>query len=425
LKTGQLSALAGEKARERLTPPRARDSLRRTDTMTNSDRAIPGHFDFGLSEYQEARAARLHKESVVVDLLAQHVGGNEIYAQYPAALLADFYARVAAAGSNWERLTEAEYWPYEMSRQGKSHLIQDWYLASGMTCGTYGIGVHDGNDPLCNKLDVVNATLTALPWLKCVTTAAEIREAKRAGQIALYAHWQPVCPVPADLGAIDVAYAKSLRSFMLTYNLINNIGVGCTERVDAGLTSFGVDVVKHCNTIGMIVDVSHCGHLTTMDACRHSNKPVNANHTAAQGVYKHARGKKDDALRAIAATGGVIGVVTVPAFITDSATPSIEHSLDHVEYIANLVGWQHVAIGTDWPMQSPHDVLSATFGPLTSGIGFRPQDRLDLVQQVKGFVDGRDLPNITRGLVKRGFNDEQIRGILGENALRVFAEVCG
>jgi membrane dipeptidase len=171
--------------------------------------------------------------------------------------------------------------------------------------------------------------------------------------------------------------------------------------------------------------VSHCGHLTTLDACRHSTKPVNANHTAAQGVYVHARGKRDEALRAIAATGGVIGVVAVPAFLTDKARPTIDDMLDHIDYIANLVGWQHVAIGTDWPLQAPEELLRSILSPDNKATGFREQDRLDVTRRLIGFDSCRDLPNITRGLVKRGYGDESIRGILGENALRVFAEVCG
>jgi membrane dipeptidase len=153
--------------------------------------------------------------------------------------------------------------------------------------------------------------------------------------------------------------------------------------------------------------------------------PVNANHTAAQGVYFHARGKSDDALRAIAATGGVIGVVAVPAFLTSHAAPSIEHMLDHIDYIVSLVGWQHVAIGTDWPLQAPVRLLRAILSTENKAVGFRDEDRLDVTRRLAGLDDCRDLPNITRGLVKRGYSDEQIRGILGENALRVFGEICG
>jgi membrane dipeptidase len=181
--------------------------------------------------------------------------------------------------------------------------------------------------------------------------------------------------------------------------------------------------------MGMLVDVSHCGYQTTMDACRISKKPVNANHTSARSVYYHPRGKSNDALRAIADTGGFIGVYTVPTFLTPDPQPTIEHVLDHIDYIASLVGWRHVALGTDWPLTSPDKVVLSTFG-VDPQLGFRPAEEnrpadLDLTQRVIGFDDLRDMPNFTRGMVKRGYSDEQIRGILGENALRVFEEICG
>ena len=380
-------------------------------------------YDFGLSDSQEARATKLHRESIVIDLLSQQAGGN-IFAHYPEDLQKDFQARMKAAATAMDAFVEAVHWPYEMSRLGRSELIRHWYEVSGLTCGTYDIGVHNGMDPWWNTWESYSARYADLPWLKYVTSAEQIRQAKKDGIIALYAHCQPVSPAPRDLKAFDAAYEKGLRSFMLTYNLMDNIGVGCTERVDAGLSMFGLDVVEHCNRIGMIVDVSHCGHLTTLDACRHSKKPVNANHTAAKSIYSHARGKSNEALRAIADTGGVIGVVALPAFLTNARDPSIGHMLDHIDYIADLVGWQHVALGTDWPLQAPEDIQRAILSPSNRTVGFRDQDRLDVTQRLAGFDDCRDLPNITRGLVKRGYRDEQIRGILGENALRVFAEVC-
>jgi membrane dipeptidase len=382
-------------------------------------------FDFGLSAAEEERAAKLHHGSIIVDLVAQHAGGSSMFEEFPEELLADLYDRASRA-AGMDALTEAEYWPYEMSRLGKSHLIRDWYFASGMTCGTYGIGVHDGHDPGCLKLDEANAVFADLPWLRCVTTAAQIRQAKRDGVIALYAQWQPYLPAPRDLKAIDVAHTKGLRSFMLTYNQMDHVGVGCTERVDAGLSNYGLSVVKHCNDIGMIVDVSHCGLRTTLDACSHSNKPVTANHTAAKGVYAHARGKSDDELKAIADTDGVIGVVTVPAFLTRAESPTIEHMLDHIDYIARRVGWRHVSLGTDWPHQAPLDIVATSVeAEAKTLLGFRDQDRLDYTARLRGFEDSRDLQNVTRGLVARGYREEQIQGILGENALRVFEAICG
>jgi len=359
-----------------------------------------------------------------MDLLSQHAG-SKIFDHYPRSLTEELSATLADAASPMEAYLRAVYWPYELSEQRRSDLILEWFRQSGLTCGTYGIGVHDGTDALENQWEATTRRYADLPWLRYITTATEIRTAKREGVIAFYAHCQPTTPIPRDLKCIDTAYAKGLRSLMLTYNAMDHVGVGCTERVDAGLSNYGVEVVKHCNAIGMIVDVSHCGHLTTMDACRHASRPVTANHTAASSVYRHARGKSNEALRAIAGTGGLIGIVAVPAFLTDSPEPSLEHMLDHIDYVAELIGWEHVAIGTDWPLQAPEKLLRTLLSPHNKALGFRKRDRLDVTQRLHGFDDCRDLPNITRGLVKRGYGDEQIRGILGENALRVFSEVCG
>jgi membrane dipeptidase len=211
---------------------------------------------------------------------------------------------------------------------------------------------------------------------------------------------------------------------MLTYNRMDNIGVGCTERFDAGLSNFGIDVVRHCNDIGMIVDTSHCGHMTTMDACKFTKRPVNANHACAKALSGVARAKSDDALKAIAGTGGVIGVVAVPFFLGNTRGSTIDVMLDHIEYIAQLVGWRYVSIGTDWPLQAPAEALQQTLRNEFIEHGFAP-DEIDVTDRLIGFDDYRDLPNIARGLVKRGFSDEQVKGILGENALRVFGDVCG
>jgi membrane dipeptidase len=201
--------------------------------------------------------------------------------------------------------------------------------------------------------------------------------------------------------------------------------MGCTERQDAGLSMYGVEVVERCNELGIIIDTSHCSRQTTLDAIELSETPVFANHSCAQGVFEHARGKSDKELRAIADSGGVLGVVTVPFFLSPDADSTIEVMLDHIDYISNLVGWQHVGIGTDWPMQAPEDVLQATLGAMVGDIGFRSQDKISVTQTLRGFDDYRDMPNITRGLVARGYTDEQIAGILGGNFLRVFEEVCG
>jgi membrane dipeptidase len=384
----------------------------------------PGAFDFGLSAEQERRAEALHSEGIVWDWLSQHVGGPNIFSAYPDDLQSEFRQLMASVGSGMAAYATAVRWPYGLALEGRSDLIRDWYAQSGMTVGTYSVPVYDTADPKWPAMEAAFAELFKLPWLRKVTKAEHARQCKKDGVIGLYAHWQPLSPAPRNLNALTQAYERGLRSFMLTYNRMDNIGVGCTERFDAGLSNYGIEVVRHCNELGMIVDTSHCGHLTTMDACQFSKRPVNANHTCAKALCDVPRAKSDDALKAIADTDGVIGVVTVPFFLTKARRATIEVMIDHIEYISQLVGWRHVSIGTDWPLQAPDDVLEQTLHDEFIEHGFAPGE-IEVTNRLDGFDDYRDLRNITRGLVKRGFSDEQIAGILGENALRVFGAVCG
>lgn len=380
---------------------------------------IAGQFDFGLTAEEDARAARIHSEAIVVDLLSQRAGGN-IFQYYPPSLRAELDTLVAQSSSIYDRYTTANNWPYELAAQGRSDLIFEWYDQGGIDIVTHGV-------PLGADLLAGMETTKYLDGrrMRLVTTAEEMRQTKADGVVGSYANLQPLGPIPYDLMAIDNAYARGLRSLMLTYNSMTTVGSGCTERVDAGLSRHGVRVVEHCNALGIVVDTSHCGPQTTLDACQFSSLPVTANHTTARGVYDHARGKDDDCLRAIAGTGGVVGVVAVPAFLTDAETPTIDHMLDHIEHIARLVGWEHVAIGTDWPLQAPIDLQQPLFMPDNMDTAFRPEDMLDVRVNLAGFDDCRDMPNVTRGLVKRGWDEREIKGVLGENALRVFEAVCG
>jgi membrane dipeptidase len=207
---------------------------------------------------------------------------------------------------------------------------------------------------------------------------------------------------------------------------MNAAGSGCTERVDAGVSHFGAAIIRRLNELGVIVDTGHSGKQTTLDCCHLSERPVVASHASAGGLYEIDRAKSDEELDAIAATGGVIGVVAVPFFLAPGPAPvTIDAMLDHIDYIARRVGWEHVAIGTDWPLQSPKTVLERSLTPMVSGMGFRPEHNISPCTNTVGFDDYGDFPNITRGLVARGYADEQVRGIIGSNFLRVFEAVCG
>jgi membrane dipeptidase len=381
--------------------------------------AKPGNYDFGLSPDEEARARRLHQASMVVDMLFQYPGGAAIYDELPSEALV---RALSGKSTLWQWYLATQHLPFELAIRGESQLVRDWWRLSGISGASMGVSVTGRDDEARDEIGL--DWIEKLPWLRMVSNVAGFRKAKVDGVLAVYGNCQPTYGLPPQLDAIDRAYGRGLRVLMLTYNRMDFVGTGCTERVNAGLSNYGLQVIERCNSRGIVIDTSHCGKQTTLDACRFSKAPVLANHTSASAVYAHVRGKSDEELDAIAATGGIVGVVAVPFFLA-SGRPTIEAMLDHIDYIARRIGWQHVGIGTDWPLQAPHDLLQATVGPLLTEIGFRPQDHVDVTQTLIGFEDSRDFPNITRGLVKRGYPDGQIRAILGENFLRVFAQVCG
>jgi membrane dipeptidase len=213
---------------------------------------------------------------------------------------------------------------------------------------------------------------------------------------------------------------------MLTYNKQDAVGAGGTELHDAGLSAFGREVVAYLNDSRIIVDTAHCGPQTTLDACRYSKAPVVASHTSSKAVFAHDRGKADDVLKALADTGGVIGVVTVPFFIAEPKTADLNTWANHVEHIAELVGPQHVAIGTDWPMPGPMWSLELV-ADFAAQNGFRGEEhQIDSTgYTMVGFDDYREFSNLSRVLVARGWSDDDILGVLGGNALRVIREVLG
>lgn len=380
-----------------------------------------GDYDFGLTAEQESRATKLHQDSIVVDMLFQGPLGYRHYTE----------ERIEATKAEFEKNKRYEevFWTepvdsIRLAAAGKLPEYKQVWDESGITAANRDLRV---TDPLQMTKWAAMATLEfdSHDWLIKALKAQDIRRAKAEGKHAMFFNHQAMNAVNVDLNWMDVAYEFGLRVFMLTYNSMTNVGAGCTERTNAGLSTFGVQVVEHLNKLGVVVDTSHCGKQTTLDACKFSKAPVVATHATAEKVYFHARGKSDEELKAIADTGGLIGVVTVPFFLGAGNTVSIEAFLDHMEYIIDLVGWEHVGIGTDWPMMSSKWTLQNIMNPMARGIGFREEDGIDSARNLVGFDDYRDMPNITRGLVGRGYSDEQIKGVLGENFLRVFEQICG
>ncbi len=382
-----------------------------------------GSFDFGLSPEEEARAARLHAESIIIDML---YWGPVGFRSYTKEMEQKLDALWNARHDPFECSIAAITLPINMAVRGALPEFKTCWDASGVTAGTRTVDGFASFEAFALTFGTAIAQFDHLPWQIKALRADDFRRAKAEGKHAGFINTQLSAGIGMNLiNLLEPAYDLGLRMLQLTYNYMTFIGSGATERTDAGVSSYGARVIARINELGIIVDTSHCGRQTTLDACALSKAPVIASHASATGAYEHARGKTDEELRALAETGGIIGVVTVPFYLAAGQNVTIESMLDHIDYIANLVGWEHVGIGTDWPMPMPKSTLENAFAMFAVEFGFRPEDNIDTLANLIGFDDYRDFPNITRGLVKRGYSDEQIKGILGENFLRVFEQVCG
>jgi membrane dipeptidase len=194
------------------------------------------------------------------------------------------------------------------------------------------------------------------------------------------------------------------------------VGDGCAERTDAGLSRFGVRLIEEMNRVGMLADGSHTGYRTTMEAMDVSRAPFIFSHANAYSLVPHYRNVRDDQIRACARTGGLIGVNGLAPYLDDPAA-STASIFRHVDYIANLVGPQHVGIGLDYEKDVDRFVnwtrANAEMWPDSEATPRVPWN----------FAQPEQLPELTELMVRHGYTEVDIRGILGLNFLRVARQV--
>lgn len=217
------------------------------------------------------------------------------------------------------------------------------------------------------------------------------------------------------------------RISQLTYNFNNRIGSGFLEERDGGLSVFGASIMQRMQQVGMAVDVSHCGDQTTLDALDAAKKPVIFTHATARALVPgHLRCKTDEAIRKMAKSGGVMGVAMIRFMVRDREPVTIEHVLDHVDYVARLVGVEHVAMGSDLDVVgNPNAVNGGGFDPRGQPNFSRYQyhEDPDGAITIRGLNHAKRVFDLAEGLIRRGYTDAQMTQILGGNALRVLGTI--
>ncbi|PSQ60293.1 peptidase M19 [Halobacteriales archaeon SW_7_71_33] len=249
-----------------------------------------------------------------------------------------------------------------------------------------------------------------------VGSVEAVRAAAELDRVGLVPALESSTPIENDPDRVETLYGMGVRSLGITYIESNALGTGGGDDFgrDGGLTAFGREAVRRMNDVGMAVSVSHASERTTLDACEVTEVPVLDTHSRPAGAGEdEGRGASDEALRAVADTGGVIGIVA------SATVPDLETYMEQFEYVRELVGIDHVTFGPD-TLYGDHRALLQVLG-----------DRydVDVPLEIDGhrYVRGLENPteawrNIPRWLVREGYSEEEIRKAIGGNTLRVLEE---
>ena len=260
-----------------------------------------------------------------------------------------------------------------------------------------------------------------------VMLTSDIFEAKRQDKTGIILGFQNASPIENELDRLGLFHALGVRVIQLTYHETNLLGSGCFERNDSGLTNFGIDAVREMNHLGILIDLSHVGPQTTLDAIEKSEKPVAITHSNAKSFYNHPRNKDDLALNLLAEKGGVIGATPFVNFLPNSFDSTVVDFVDALDDMIHRVWIDHVSIGTDsthdQPLEFWHYIASqqgtkypSTFSP--TGLNY-----LESSFQPKGIENPVEFPYLADALVNRGYGKEDIEKLLGGNWMILFDRV--
>lgn len=279
---------------------------------------------------------------------------------------------------------------------------------SGITIFHPAVGYTTGDICADSLRDITqwNAFIAAHPhqFLR-VDGPADLELAKAQGKIGIVIGQQNSGHF-RSVEDVDRFHGLGQRVSQLTY-CRNRIGGGSSDPRDDGLTAYGAQIVERMNQVGMAVDISHCGDRTTLDAVEASRKPVLVTHSNCRALVPNSRRcRTDEAIRRMAARGGVMGVTMVRFFVRAAGEVTIEHVLDHIDHVAKLVGVEHVGVGTDVDLDG-------------RDVRIRPKRRNDLDR-----IDyARKVYDLTEGLLRRHYSSRNIELILGGNFQRALSEI--
>lgn len=298
---------------------------------------------------------------------------------------------------------------------------------AGVSCVTVTCGFWEGTveslDSIARWRDVaaVNADIARI-----ATGIDDIREAAASNRLAIVLGFQNSNLLEGRIRFVELFAELGVRVVQLTYNNQNELGASCYEAHDSGLARFGREVIREMNRVGMLVDLSHVGNRTSLDAIECSEMPVAVTHANPDSLFAHARNKTDDVLKALAERGGVLGCATYRNITGDHYSASLANWCEMVARTVDLIGIDHVAVGTDRSHNFTRpDYDWMRMGRWTRGIdyGAGSAAKPGKAPPPNWFTEVRQLGLLPQGLRDIGFSDEEVGKIESGNWLRLYGEV--
>jgi membrane dipeptidase len=264
------------------------------------------------------------------------------------------------------------------------------------------------------------------PHLMLATRAADFRTAKSHGKVAMMLITQAADMIGTDLKRVGIMHRLGFRILGMCYTFANLVGDGCGERRNAGLSFLGRELVAAVDELPMMLDVSHSGHQTSLEAVQLARAPC-ITHANAYAVTANDRNKHDEVLRIVAEKGGVIGLCGLPRAV-HHPDPTLAHMLDHLDYLVKTMGAEHVGLGLDYVegykdagVVLPQSRRNRTLRPDIFG---SVDDFLNQ-SYPRGLEDIRQAPNLTQGMLDRGYDSKRVKWVLGESWVRAIEKNVG
>lgn len=304
----------------------------------------------------------------------------------------------------------------------------DWYIEGGVTIVVPSVASTQSAAIAQRTIGAWHRRISLDPRLRWIRSVDDMVAAKRDGATGILMHFQGTDPIEDDLDLVDAYRAAGVQIMGLCYNTRNRVGDGSEEPSDTGLSRFGRALVARLNEARVVVDCSHTGYRTSMDAIEASTAPVVLSHSNPAALHASRRNVPDDQIRAIAATGGVIGIAGFPAFLTRRGQPTLGHFVDAISYVADLVGIDHVGLGIDYywgqhGVATPSAARASYDESVRRGIWTADAYPPPPHRYPAGIESPRTLPNLTAELVRRGFGEDDVLKVLGGNWMSVYRAV--